>query len=150
VWQVVHVLGGYEVKIRDFLNKDTCNVAFIPKKKKVFRSRGINRIEESLLFSNYVFVKSTMNHLEFMEYVQLYLIGIEGFIKLLKHDKVGTESLMPDEIEFLKKFLNGNFIVDESKGVIEGNLVVVKEGPLLGCESLIRKIDRHKNWHGFR
>jgi transcription termination/antitermination protein NusG len=143
-WQVVHVLGGYEVKIRDFLNKDARNIAFIPKKKKVFRKRGINTIEESVLFPNYVFVKSSMNNFEFMEYIQLYLIGIEGFIKLLKHDKVGTESLLPDEINFLKSFLNENFSIDQSIGIIEGDSVAVMDGPLVGYESLIRKIDRHK------
>jgi transcription termination/antitermination protein NusG len=143
-WQVVHVLGGFEVKIRDFLNKDSRNIAFIPKKKKIFRKRGINNIEESVLFPNYVFVKTTMEHFDFMEYTQLYLVGIEGFIKLLKHDKVGTESLLPDEISFLKRFLNEDFLVDESVGIIEGDSVVIMDGPLVGCESLIQKIDRHK------
>jgi hypothetical protein len=93
------VLGGFEVKIRDFLNKDSRSIAFIPK-KKVFRKRGINKFEESVLFLNYLFVKTTMEHSDFMEYTQLNLIGIEGFIKLLKHDKVGTELLLPDEISF--------------------------------------------------
>ncbi|MDP3306583.1 MAG: antiterminator LoaP [Erysipelotrichaceae bacterium] len=143
-WQVVHVLGGYESKICDFINKDSRNIAFIPKKKKVFRKRGINKVDESVLFANYVFVKTKMEFFEFIEYVQLFLVGIEGFIKLLKHDNVGTESLLPEEIDFLRRFLNENFIVDESFGILEGDSVIVLDGPLVGCESLITKIDRHK------
>jgi transcription termination/antitermination protein NusG len=143
-WHVVHVLGGHEGKIRDFISKDLRNIAFIPKKKKIFRKHGVNSVDECILFPNYVFVNTVMEYVEFAEYVQQFLVGIEGFIKLLKHDKVGTESLLPNEIDFLKRFLNENFTVDKSSGIIEGDSVVVIEGPLIGCESLIRKIDRHK------
>lgn len=143
-WHVLHVLGGSEIKIRDFLCKDFRNTAFIPKKKKVFRKQGVNNIEESVLFPNYVFVKTTMDYFEFMKYIQTNLIGIDGFIKLLKHDKVGTDSLMADEIDFLKRFLNDEFLVDESIGILEGDKVIVLNGPLVGYESMIRKIDRHK------
>ena len=143
-WQVVHVLGGYEEKIRDFLNKDPRNSAFIPKKKKIFRKKGKNSIEEMVLFPNYVFVRTVMSHFDFIKYIQLYLVGIEGFIKLLKHDTVGTDSLLPEEINFLKNFLNENFVVDGSTGFIEGDSIIVTEGPLVGYESLIKKIDRHK------
>lgn len=139
-WQVIHVLGGYEEKIRDFLNKEPRNIAFIPKKKRIFRKRGQNSIEESVLFPNYVFVRTTMTNFDFMEYTQLQAVGIEGFIKLLKHDRVGTDSLLPDEINFLKRFLNENFVVDESTGFMEGDSIIITEGPLVGYESLIRRV----------
>lgn len=143
-WHVVHVFGGYEDKIKDFINKNSRNTAFIPRKKKIFRKHGVNLIEESVLFPNYVFVKTTLNHFEFTKYIQMYLVDIDGFIKLLKHDKVGTDSLIPEEIEFLKSFLNDDFLVDESIGIMEGDKVIVLDGPLVGLESYIRKIDRHK------
>jgi transcriptional antiterminator NusG len=43
-----------------------------------------------------------------------------------------------------KAMVNDDYEIPLSVGVIEGDKVIVKEGPLSGMEGLIKKIDRHK------
>ena len=52
--------------------------------------------------------------------------------------------LYPSEEAFLKRLMGQEKVVKFSKGFIEGERVVIQEGPMQGLEGLIRKIDRHK------
>lgn len=142
-WHVLFVLGGHEHKIKDKIN-ESHHDAFIPKVTKLFKRKDELRKEDVPLFKNYVFVKSKSNTIEFQEYIQHEIQHMTGFIKLLKHDNEGTESLYPHEKEFLMKFANKDHVINQSQGFIEGDKIVITEGPLIGHESLIRKIDRHK------
>lgn len=45
---------------------------------------------------------------------------------------------------FLTKFSNKDHVVDISNGIIENDKIIINEGPLIGLEGLITKIDRHK------
>ena len=45
---------------------------------------------------------------------------------------------------FLEKLLGRNKVVEYSVGFIENDRVVITEGPLVGLESNIIHIDRHK------
>ena len=141
-WHVLFVRGGHEEKIASKIN-ETANEAFIPKVTKLFKRKDEMRKEDVPLFKNYVFVKSEQNIREFQEYIQHEVQQMIGFIKLLKHD-TQTESLYPHEKEFLMKFANKDHVIDESKGLIEGDKIIITQGPLVGHESMIKKIDRHK------
>ena len=44
----------------------------------------------------------------------------------------------------IQRFVDPDFVVRESLGLIEGDRVIVLSGPLKNHESLIRKINRHK------
>lgn len=52
--------------------------------------------------------------------------------------------LSKDENRFLLGFYNDEYIVDYSRGFIEGDAVFVASGSLQGRESAIRKIGRIK------
>ena len=54
------------------------------------------------------------------------------------------EALYPHERQFIERFVNKDKIIDASIGFIEGDLIRIIEGPLIGNESLIKKINRHK------
>ncbi|MDP3306603.1 MAG: antiterminator LoaP [Erysipelotrichaceae bacterium] len=142
-WHILFVRGGQEEKILTKVN-DANHEAFIPKVTKVFKRKNELRKEDVPLFKNYVFVKSQSNTREFQEYIQHEIQHMTGFIRLLKHDNEGTESLYPHEKEFLMKFANKDHVINQSQGFIEGDKIVITEGPLIGHESLIKKIDRHK------
>ncbi|PKM90632.1 MAG: transcription antiterminator [Firmicutes bacterium HGW-Firmicutes-10] len=141
-WHVLFVLGGHEEKIVNKINESD-HEAFLPKVKKLFKRNSTINKEDVLLFKNYVFVKSNENTINFQKYIQNEIQHMTGFIKLLKHD-THTESLYPHEKEFLMKFTDEENVIDESQGLINGDKIIITQGPLMGFESLIRKIDRHK------
>ena len=44
----------------------------------------------------------------------------------------------------LKKLLGADYCIQESIGYVEGDKVIIKSGGLMGSESRIKKINRHK------
>ena len=52
--------------------------------------------------------------------------------------------IYPQEALFLARFSTEDHIVDVSKGYIKGDTIMIIEGPLMGLEGYITKIDRHK------
>lgn len=145
-WYVLFVLSGYEEKIKDKINgsNDFEIEAFIPKKIKHFKSKHQVIKKEEVLFKGYVFVKTDLSYKEFKVYLNQEIRSVTGFIKLLEHDKEGTESLYPQERRFLEQFTNKEHVIEESIGVIEGDKIIVSSGPLVGYEAMIKKVDRHK------
>ena len=69
---------------------------------------------------------------------------IPDLTKMLGRDKKEIFSLPEDEVVFLQSFGEEDQIVDLSVGCIEGDQIIVENGPLKGKEGLIRRIDRHK------
>lgn len=141
------VLGGYEQAITDKINQLSIEIeieAFLPRVQKAFRRKGQVKVEEHLLFKNYVFIQTELEYKQFLVFIEANIKSITGFIKLLKHDNEGTESLYPQERQFLERFTNKAKVIEQSVGFIEGDTVVVLQGPLAGHESEIVKINRHK------
>lgn len=67
-----------------------------------------------------------------------------GFVRLLERDHIGTQSIYPHERSFIESFTNNQHIIETSTGFIEGDKIIITEGPLVGHESQIKRIDRHK------
>ncbi len=53
-------------------------------------------------------------------------------------------SIAPEEERFIETLTGDDHIVETSIGVIEGDRVIIKRGPLYGLEGSIVKINRHK------
>ncbi len=141
------MLGGYEQTITNKINKYSDSVeieAFLPKVQKAFRKKGQVFMEEHLMFKNYVFVQTNLEYKGFLIFLEENVKSITGFIKLLKHDNEGTESLYPQERLFLERFTNKAKVLEQSIGFIKGDTVIILQGPLVGYESNIVKINRHK------
>ena len=49
-----------------------------------------------------------------------------------------------EDIAIIEALSGKERLVKHSEGYIEGNKVIVTDGPLVGMEAMIRKIDRHK------
>ena len=146
-WHVLFVRGGFEETIKHKINQqsETYPVeAFLPKVEKMFRKKGQVSKVEYLLFKNYVFVQTDLEYKDFNLFLEVFIKSITGFIKLLKHDTEGTESLYPEERHFIERFTNQSFTIEQSIGFIEGDQVIIMSGPLAGFESMIKKINRHK------
>ncbi len=145
-WFVLYVRTGKEEKIVNLINLAGGDFhAFIPKKKQRYRKQGIITIIDEILFKGYVFVESNLDIQEFSIYVSNNIKLSSGFIKLLGN-KIEPEyvSVYPEERKVLEQFTNKEKVIEFSVGFIEGDQVIITEGPLKGYESQIKKIDRHK------
>ncbi len=143
-WHVLFVRGGKEELVKEQVNRYEAVNAFLPKVVKMYKRNGILNKEEKLLFQNYVFIQTTLEFNEFHQLLQSNIKPIQGFLKVLQHKDAQLETLYPHEKEFLMKFTNKDYVLEESIGFIENDQIIITEGPLKGHESMIKKIDRHK------
>lgn len=116
----------------------------MPKKVRLLRKAGsVERIEEPL-FPGYIFIETDKEYALFRMHMERKIRPVNGVIRLLKHDNEGLETILPHERSFIEKFTDTERTIQPSIGFIEGDKIVVTSGPLMGQESLIRKINRHK------
>jgi transcriptional antiterminator NusG len=142
-WYIIYVRGSYEEKLVEYLNE--CGfTAFVPMKAKYFRDNGVAKTVNQLLFPNYIFVESDLDNVEFSEKLELLKKRKSGFVKQLRHDLQGTSALDSSEKAMIERLIGKNNIIENSIGFIENDKVVVTQGPLMGFESHIVYINRHK------
>lgn len=142
MWYVAQVRAGSEEKIKsqcqNIVDHDVLERCFVPYYEGKRKYQGAWHIEERILFPGYVFMVS--ERLEEL-YKSLHLVN--GMTKLL-----GTGNdivpLRDEEIDLLQKMGAGEKPLEISTGIVENGIVTVTEGPLVGLEGCIRKLDRHK------
>lgn len=142
-WYVLFVLGGQEKKITNYLNQQGFH-AFLPMMEVLYRKQRKFHVVEKLMFPNYIFIESASDHVTFNDELQQIRNRKSGIIRELKFDNEGTPSLQPEEKAFIEKLIGRKKVMEHSIGYIEGDRIVVMEGPLQGMESRIVHIDRHK------
>lgn len=144
-WHVIFVRSGSEEKIKQRFNSSEDFMAFIPKKMVYHRKQGIVSKKEEILFKGYVFIETSKNAKDLRIYLAKELKGATGYIKLLgDQSDHEIQSISVEERNFLERFTNKERVIDTSIGFIVGDRVTITEGPLMGHESSIKKIDRHK------
>jgi transcriptional antiterminator NusG len=110
----------------------------------LLRQKGqVLKIHE-ILFPGYVFVETDAAYIDFIQHLNTHIKPCLGFIRILEHDHIGTQSLYLHERLFIESFTNNQRIIETSTGFIEGDKIIITEGPLVGHESQIKRIDRHK------
>ena len=142
MWYVAQVFTGEEEKTKDLCEKQVSSQVlercFIPYYEEMKRYQGKWHKEKRILFPGYVFmITGQVEEL----YKELKKVG--RFTRLLGDE----ECLIPlsqSEVSFLGRFGGEEQVVGMSIGVIENDQVRITEGPLMGLEGCIRKIDRHK------
>lgn len=142
-WYVLFVLGGQEQKIAAFL-KQQGFAAFLPKIEVLYRKQGKFHAQEKLMFPSYIFIESELDHVAFNESLQHIRERKSGIIRELKFDNEGTPALHQEEKALIEKLIGRKKVMEHSTGYIEGEKVIVTDGPLQGMESKIIHIDRHK------
>lgn len=142
MWYVVQVRTGTEeaikVQCEKVVEKRVLGKCFIPYYKALKKYHGDWHVEQKILFPGYIFIISDDAERLFLE-----LKKVLGLTKLLG---MGQDilPLSETEIEFLRLCGKEEMIVDISVGIIEDGGLRVIEGPLMGLERYVRKIDRHK------
>lgn len=142
-WYVIQVRSRHEEKIAETccftIPKDILIDCFVPKYKHMKKYRGQWHHIEEVLFTGYVFlITDKINDLFY------HLTKIPELTKLLGNDGQNIYPLTQQDAALIQRFVKEDYIVNMSIGYIEGDKVYITEGPLMGYEGLISKIDRHK------
>lgn len=146
-WYIFFVRSGKENIVCKHLNTEFGSeesVSFFPKIELVYKNSKQVRKELKPMFPGYVFVETKRDGRSFITFVERITKKSKYIIKLLGKGNPDYMAVNEKEKAFLLGFLDGRYIVGESIGFIEGDRVFMTSGPLLGKESTIKRIDRHK------
>ena len=142
MWYVIQVYSGTEEKIcyqcEKIIDSSISERCFIPRFKKKKRFLGEWHMQNEIMFPGYVFLIS-----EQPDELVVSLNQVSGMTKILKTGDEITP-LSQEEVDLLLKLGSEKQEVEMSTGIIEGDKVIVFDGPLQGMEGFIKKIDRHK------
>lgn len=139
MWYVVWTSTGSEEKLANKVKEMAFqNRCFVPKRIMQIRRKGDWIYTEKSMFPGYFFVDT-----DDVEELYQELRKQEGFSTILTVDKKYCPLQGKDAEQVEDLYLNHG-IFDVSKGIIEGDQILVTSGPLKGQEGLIKKIDRHK------
>ena len=144
MYYVIWTLTGKEEIVRDELyaqiGRDNCKAIHILTRERKQKFRGEWQMRKEKLFPGYLLMDLAP---EQVEPVRTALWKVTEHAKVIK----SGDDLYPireDEERFLRRMTGDTTNVAVSIGVIEGDQIVVKEGPLVGLEGKIKRIDRHK------
>lgn len=118
-------------------NKEKIHILTRERKQKY---RGEWQIRKEKLFPGYLFMDLEASQ---VEPVRQALRRATEHAKVLK---TGDElyPIRKQEEQLLRRLTGDTTNVAVSVGVIEGDKIIIKEGPLIGMEGMIKRIDRHK------
>lgn len=143
VWYAVQVATGREETTRDMcrklIDKELYKDIFIIRFDKAKKYYGEWHKEKKIMFPGYMFI-DTDNPNEIYEQLK----NVPEFMKILGRNGNDFIAIESSKEALFKAMVSKNYEIPISIGVIEGDKVIVKEGPLVGMEAYIKKIDRHK------
>lgn len=142
---VIQVTGGNEVHVRDLITRllgPLVGECFIPQ-REVFRRVGGEWVTlRERLFPGYLFITTNK-----IQEVSQRLSRVPAFTRLLGKSDERIIPLTREEVAWLRVLLTPQTkVLETSEGIIEGDRVIVTEGPLKGHEAQIVKIDRHRRF----
>jgi transcriptional antiterminator NusG len=141
-WYSLFVHTGKEEYVEQWLRlyfDESMMTILIPKRRLTERKQGKVQCVLKKMFPGYVLVKTEMNNKIYHSFE-----CIPDFIRVLGSGEYYTT--IPDrEMDFTLRLLGEKDVVDNSKVYLVNLGVVVKSGPLLGMEGLIKSVDKRKN-----
>ncbi|WP_050638532.1 transcription termination/antitermination NusG family protein [Candidatus Stoquefichus sp. SB1] len=142
-WYVARCKAGKTKKLVSTLNKQANMNAFIPKSERWFGRQGktIEFIVKEL-YPDYVFIKSSLDMESFDKRFKEYFKTISGLIDLLEYKD--TYPLTSNEQVLLEKLLDNADTIKHTKGIVVDQKFVPTDGPLVGLEDMIKKVDKHR------
>ncbi len=140
---VLQVIGGQESRVSEMISScvssGVVRECFIPRYEAMHRVRGAWRRRTEMLVPGYLFVDC-----DDAGVLSEQLRRVPAFTRLLGNDNTFIP-LDAEEASWLNAFTDiGDRVVKMSEGVIEGDKVIVLNGPLMGHEGMISKVDRHR------
>ena len=149
-WYTLFVMTGYEHAVASTISRSWRIDGlrpFVPMFDARFRKAGKVLSEKRRLIPGYIFIESELSGLDFYLQVKPHIVRTEKALKLLSYGDGHADSsfeMLEAEHSFLNEFLNNEQCVEMSHGYMKGTSVVVTDGPMVGHEGLIKKVNRHK------
>ena len=144
------VRTGSEEKVvrilKNILNTEEY-LPFIPIKESHHRNKGVVTKDRKIMFPGYVFIQTTINPTLISETLalKLQIVSNKNVYSLLHYgDDKNDVVVHENEHHHLESMLDDEFCITGSTGFIEGDMVRITSGALVGMESKIKKINRHK------
>ena len=148
MWYAVWVRTGCEDRLLQLCQsrfmdpqeqeKPVIEECFIPRYERAWKENGKWGRKQEILFPGYLFMVS-----KHPKELTKALKEIPEFAKVLG-DEEGPIPLYEQEVEFLRKYTNQDYVMEMSVGVLVGEQLVVTEGPLKDYQGKVVHIDRHK------
>jgi len=149
-WYALFVMTGYEHEVANNILRlwrlDGLR-PFIPMFDARFRKAGKVLKEKRRWIPGYVFLESEATGLDFYLQVKPHILLTEKALKLLRYGNGYMDSsfeMQEAERAFLDKLLNDEQCVEMSHGYSKGTTIIITDGPMVGLEGLIKKVNRHK------
>lgn len=144
-WYVIFVETGYEDKFCHYIDKMKYQrymgiqySLLVPKRKIFERKQGIRREVIKTMFPGYVLLK-TESIFEFYSQAK----GSPHIIRFLRDNSRFLE-VRKEEIRQILMMVDSSGLIEISKAFVENDRIRITEGPLLGMEGIIKKIDKRK------
>lgn len=143
MWYAVQVMSGKEEETRflceSLLRDDACNGCFVISCDRDKKYNGKWHRDSNIMFPGYIFIDTDYPKMVYEE-----LKSIPRLTKILGRDNDYFLSINIKEKLFLESLIDEKFHLKMSNGLIIGDSIIVTNGPLMGKEAMIKKIDRHK------
>jgi transcriptional antiterminator NusG len=145
-WYVLFVKASKERKVEQYLKKQLSTeegMPFIPLQEILFRRAGEEKKELRFLFPSYVFIESILPDQEFIKVINPLIYKLSDIISLLKYSD-SEIAMKESERQMLLNLCNNDHCIETSYGIIEGDKIRISSGPLMGKESIVKKVNRHR------
>lgn len=142
MWYVIQVITGDEKTTVDMcrviVRESTEHEFFIPETDRKKRFKGKWHTIRKPMFPGYVFIST-----EKIDELYEELKNVPKLTKVLGIDHTITPISQSEE-RLIRRLTNKQHVAEVSVGYIEGDRLIISEGPMVGMEALVKKIDRHK------
>lgn len=140
-WYALFVKTGAEHAVqRKLKNMEFQDLDFhVPSREMRIRKKGKWVIDIQPMFPGYILVNGRLTDSNYSKAKQ-----IADVYTWIGNDR-GPLPIYPEEVALLKKLIDGDDLIRISRVVYEGMRIIIVDGPLMGQEAIIRKVDRRKS-----
>jgi transcriptional antiterminator NusG len=147
-WIVLFVETNSEKKLvhtlKDKLNTEEY-LPFLPVREMPYKKGGIIFKERKLLFPGYIFIQTEIEANVIANKLRPLLLNIEEVFTILHYGENKNDVVLREwERSTWERMFDSDFCIRGSVGFIEGDVIRVTSGALVGMEGQIKKINRHK------
>jgi transcriptional antiterminator NusG len=146
-WYALFVKTGYESLIERHMSGfffPSELRPLVPTVERIVKLPNLVKKETKTMFPGYLFVDTDIDSVEFYRHALTARWYLQEIIRVVRYGTAFHIAITSSERELLDGLLGQARCLEASKGIIAGDAIYITEGPLIGRESIIRHIDRHK------
>ena len=142
-WYVIQVFESHEEEIKnkclDYISRDILSFAFVPRREKLVKHKKKWVTILETIFPSYIFLET-----DDIKALYIEIRKISDFKKFIGKDDDFIHPIYEFEKQSLLKYVDEEYIARLSKGLKDGDEIIIIEGPLVDNIGNIKRIDRKK------